>query len=183
MWPCCFSRVRRFSSASTSSILVKEVLLAALLGCSTLRAVTLTWTGTAGAPGDWGTSANWGGTAPVSGDTLDFAGTTTTTTTNNTALTFLKINFNAGAGAFTLGGNAVTLGTTSGTTTTITNSATNTETINIDLTFAAGGAQKWSAASGALDFGGTINNSGLLCSRSAGAIISTFQIPSAAPAV
>lgn len=40
------------------------------------------WSGT-GADGYWGTAGNWGGTAPVNGDTLTFTGTTQQNSTNN----------------------------------------------------------------------------------------------------
>ena len=62
-------------------------------------AATVTWTGN-GADDNWSTGANWGGTAPVAGDALVFAGTTRLTPNNDlTASTsFSSITFNAGAG-------------------------------------------------------------------------------------
>jgi autotransporter-associated beta strand protein len=154
------------SSASANSLLAKGAFLAAaLLGGSMLKAATFTWVGGT-APGDWSTNANWqGGTAPGNGQTLAFGGANTTNTNDIASLTALKINFNTGASAFTLGGNAISLSGSG--LTSITNSSTNTQTIDNALTFSAG-AQTWNAASGGLDFGGTINNGGFLLTLKGG---------------
>lgn len=80
-------------------------------------AATLTWSGT-GANGSWGTAQNWAGAvAPVSGDTLVFAGSTRLTNTNSLAAssTFASITFGTNAGAFQLSGNAISLGLSGGT--------------------------------------------------------------------
>ena len=55
--------------------------LAAVIGAS---AAPRTWSG-GGADNNWSTAANWGGTAPVSGDSLIFAGIQRTTNLNNIA--------------------------------------------------------------------------------------------------
>ncbi len=59
----------------------------------------------------WTSKDNWGGIAPVSGDTLYFAGTTRMEPANNmeAGTSFGGITFLSDAGAFTLGGNAITL--------------------------------------------------------------------------
>jgi autotransporter-associated beta strand protein len=159
------SRVRRLSSASDNSLLAKGALVAALLGSSMLNAATFTWVGGT-APGDWSTGANWqGGTAPGNGQTLAFGGANTANTNNIAAFTALKLNFNVGASAFTLAGNAISL--TGAGLTSITNSSTNTQIIDNALTFSAG-AQTWSATSGGLSFGGTINNGGFLLTLKGG---------------
>lgn len=76
----------------------------------TAAADTHTWTGL-GANNNWTNAANWGGTAPVAGDSLTFDGTTRRVNTNNFTAntTFSNITFNGGAGAFTLKGNAFIL--------------------------------------------------------------------------
>ncbi len=68
------------------------------------------WTGGAG-NGATTNAANWGGTAPVSGDSLVFAGTTGLNVTNRftAGTTFSNITFDATAGAFVLSGNSFVL--------------------------------------------------------------------------
>lgn len=63
------------------------------------------WNG-GGADSNWNTANNWGGTAPVAGDSLTFGGTTRLTPANNftAGTSFAGITFASGAGAFTLGG-------------------------------------------------------------------------------
>jgi hypothetical protein len=91
-------------------------------------------------------------TAPLATNSLAFAGAIRLTPNNNfaTGTLFSGITFNAGASAFTLSGNAITLGgaalgnlvsagnygglTTNG----ITNSSTNLQTVNLGVTLAAG---------------------------------------------
>ncbi len=89
---------------------------------------TMTWTG-GGTDANWSTVANWGGAAPVDGCDLVFAGSTGLNTTNDIAAgtQFGNLTFNAGAGAFILNGNSLTL---SGT---ITNNSASTQTINLTL--------------------------------------------------
>jgi len=77
-------------------------------------AVDYTWNG-GGADNNWSTAANWiSGTVPVSGTTnnLVFAGTTRLNPVNDLAANspFLAIQFSAGAGNFSLSGNAIRLG-------------------------------------------------------------------------
>ena len=89
-------------------------LLSAALACSipATHAATATWTG-GGADDNWTNLLNWGGTAPVANDSLVFAGTTRLNPNiNNFAANtqFNGLTFNAGAGAFTLTGNATKLG-------------------------------------------------------------------------
>ncbi len=152
------SRVRRLSSVSANSLLAKGALVAALLCCSKLQAATTrTWNG-GGTDFLWSDTSNWSG-AVANGDNLTFAGTTKVNTPgpDNTTITSVgNISFSSGAGAFTINGNAFT--TTSGAT--ITNSSTNLQTIQNGITL--GGNSTWTATSGALDFGGTVNNGGFL---------------------
>ena len=86
------------------------LLLLATLFVPAVRAGVCTWTG-GGGNNYWTNAANWGGTAPVSGDSLVFTGSTALITTNRftTGTTFSNITFDASAGAFTLNGNSFAL--------------------------------------------------------------------------
>jgi autotransporter-associated beta strand protein len=94
---------------------------------------TRTWTG-GGANGNWSTAANWGGTAPVAGDSLIFPGGAArlANTNNYTAgTTFASITI-SGTG-YALSGNSVALGTAG-----LTASATGSSNIvSLPLTIAA----------------------------------------------
>jgi len=124
-----------------------------LLG-STAMAASRTWSG-AGANANWSTTLNWN-TVPVANDDLTFAGTTQLTNTNNiTAGTaFTGITFAAGAGAFVLGGNQITL---SGA---VNNYSTSLQTINLDIILNS--TQTFSSALGKGDMilGGSISGAG-----------------------
>ncbi len=110
------------------------------------------WNGS-GSTFNWNTSQDWD-SAPIDGDSLQFAGTTRLSNSNNSLSVVGAITFNSGAGAFTLSGNAVTnLGG-------ITNNSSNLQTVNLNQTL--GAAQTFNAANGNLTVGGTIANSGNL---------------------
>ncbi len=70
-----------------------------------------TWTG-GGSDANWTSADNWGGTAPVAGDTLLFGGTLQLANTNDFAagMLFSGITLNSSAGAFVFSGNGLTLG-------------------------------------------------------------------------
>ena len=92
-----------------------------------VRANICTWTG-GGGNNYWTNAANWGGTAPVSGDSLVFAGSTALVTTNKfTSTTFSNITFDASAGAFSLNGNSFTL------TGSIINNSTSLQTLGLPI--------------------------------------------------
>src|SRR5438046_1523754 len=57
---------------------------AAAVVSSQVQAATRTWNG-GGADDNWGTAANWGGTAPAPWDDLVFGGSTRLTPSNNLA--------------------------------------------------------------------------------------------------
>lgn len=92
--------------------LVKQVSLGLLVVflIAPSRAAERTWTG-GGSDALWSTAANWNTGVPVSGDTLVFAGTTKLANTNDLPAdtAFGGLAFAKGAGAFVLGGNALTL--------------------------------------------------------------------------
>ena len=110
------------------------------------------WDGGSATGNNWSDPANWSFNAshPGNGDVVHFAGITRLTPNNNlNGLSLSQIFFDAGSGAFTLGGNSLTLG--SG----IVNNSVNPQTINMPLTLA--GNQSFNATLGQLVFGGTIN--------------------------
>ena len=89
-----------------------------------------TWTGGSGTGNYWSDSANWT-SALLAGNSLAFAGSTRLNNTNDTiaATVYSNIVFNAGAGAFTLNGNAVTLGAN------VTNNSSSQQTINFEMDY------------------------------------------------
>jgi autotransporter-associated beta strand protein len=109
-----------------------------------------TWNG-GGADNNWSTSANWVGGSFTANASLAFAGTTRLTPNNNTAANteYDGITFNAGAGAFTIGGNAINLGAD------IVNNSSNLQTVNINLAMQTN--TNFNAASADLAVGGAIS--------------------------
>ena len=87
--------------------------------------------GTAATNFNWNVAGNWfgGNNPPLTGESLTFGGTAGLNNTNNypTGTLFTGIGFDASAGAFTLGGNGLTLGGN------LNNSAGSVETINLPL--------------------------------------------------
>ncbi len=104
---------------------------------------TFTWDG-GGADGNWQASPlNWAGNiAPDGADILNFSGGVNLNTNNDfAAYNGYRIIFTAGAGNFTLGGNALTLSDFAGSAPIIDNlSVGSTQTINLGLTFNGTGA-------------------------------------------
>lgn len=128
------------------------------------QTATNTWNGGAkgnpAARANWRSANNWGGTAPIAGSVLIFAGTTKLRANTNlfaAGTGFFSISFASGAGAFTLTGNAISL--TNG----ITNNSTNTQTLNLNG-ITLGGAQSFNASAGSLTFTAlnNITNAGFL---------------------
>ena len=125
----------------------------------TINATTAvkTWNGGSGSNNDWSSSNNWGGTgAPVAGDSLTFGGSTRLTPNNNlTADTSLAgITFSAGAGAFILGGNRITLGGN------VTNSSTALQTINLAMILSGTRTFTTSTGGGDLTINGILSETG-----------------------
>jgi autotransporter-associated beta strand protein len=113
---------------------------------------TDTWNG-AGTDNNWSTTGNWVSGSFAANAPLVFAGTTGLAPNNNsTANTeYDGITFNAGAGAFVIGGNAINLGGD------IVNNSTNLQTINTSLTMQTN--TNFNAASGDLSIGGAVSGS------------------------
>ena len=110
--------------------------LAALLASPSARAATETW-GTTPGSALWN-ATNWTGTnnPPLTGDSLIFGASTQTVLTNDltsAAWVIPTLTFNAGAPAYTISGNAFTLGSSTAATV-ITNSSTSLQTINDAIT-------------------------------------------------
>ena len=128
-------------------------LLAFLLSAGGAWAADRTWTG-GGTDANWGSSDNWGGVALAAGDALFFGGSTRLTNTNNFEVetSFAGVTFNSGAGAFTLAGNALTLGGD------LANNDSDTQTISLPLTLDA--IRTATTASGHIVCNGVISGSG-----------------------
>ncbi|MGD0139470.1 MAG: autotransporter-associated beta strand repeat-containing protein, partial [Tepidisphaeraceae bacterium] len=111
-----------------------------------------TWNG-GGSTNNWSTSANWGATTLAPNSPLVFAGTTRLAPNNDsTAGTYYPgINFNAGAGAFVITGNAIDLGGD------VINNSTNLQTVNLPLALQQN--TNFNAAFDDLAIGGAISGS------------------------
>jgi len=130
-------------------------LLIGLIGllAPSAQAANLTWNGTTSV--NW-SEANWTGGTPVSSgtDALTFAGSNNLSNTNNlTDYTASSITFASGAGAFILGGSAITL---SGN---VTNSDGDNQTISLGLELTAGN-HTFATTSGHISVNGTISGDG-----------------------
>jgi autotransporter-associated beta strand protein len=113
---------------------------------------TSTWSG-AGGNSNFSTSGNWANTPLAANAPIVFAGTSGLTPNNDSAANteYAGITFNAGAGAFVVGGNAI--GLAGG----ITNNSSNLETINIPMALQANTTVN--TASGDVALGGAISGS------------------------
>lgn len=136
------------------------------------RAAAYTWDG-GGADNNWSTDANWSGDPAVdvaTGDTLTFDGATRLTANND--LTGLVLGNTAGgataaltfaptAGAFTLTGNAFSIGNNDGNTVLVTQSGASDQIIANNITFAGGQRDRLidftAAGLGTITFSGNIH--------------------------
>lgn len=128
-------------------------------------AATKTWSG-AGTTDNWTNNQNWGGTAPVAGDSLVFTGSTRTSTSNNFAggTSFAGITFDSGASSFTLSGNGIFL------TGDVVNNSTVLQTINAlsGAGFTLNGAGRtFNAGSGDMTISSKITTAGNLLTANA----------------
>lgn len=115
-----------------------------------------TWDG-GGANGLWSNNLNWDlNTLPTSGagNNLTFAGTAQLVTQNDqfaAGTNFNGINFNAGAGAFTLNGNSIALNGN------VANNSTSTQTINLGLILTGGNKDVSTVAGGQVVISGIVS--------------------------
>jgi autotransporter-associated beta strand protein len=109
-----------------------------------------TWSG-GGADNNWNTAGNWGSTSLTANAPLVFAGTANLSPNNNSAANtgYEGITFNSGAGAFSIGGNAIELCGN------IINNSGNSQAINLNIALEANAMVN--AASGNLAIGGNIS--------------------------
>ena len=127
-------------------------------------AAVKTWTGTTNA--NWATGTNWGGSVPVTADSLVFtsatgAGGLTLSDNLMTPGTFsiAGVTFNAGSGAYTI--NPATPGTNGFTLTgNVLNSSTNLQTINSLITTTAVRTFTMTTGGGNITLGGEISGTG-----------------------
>ncbi|HTV62415.1 MAG TPA: autotransporter-associated beta strand repeat-containing protein [Verrucomicrobiae bacterium] len=121
----------------------------------TCRAAIFVWTG-GGIDANWSTAGNWsGGVAPTNNGTaaIVLAGTTQLSPYVDVPWSISSLTFSTNGGAFTLSGNALTIGAGG-----IYNSNMNSQVISNSITL--GAAQTWNAASNNLVFAGNVTNSG-----------------------
>ena len=111
---------------------------------------TDTWNG-GGTDNNWSTTANWVSGSFAANAPLVFAGATQLSANNNSAANteYSGITFNAGAGAFVIGGNAINLAGD------IVNNSASLQTINTNLAMQTN--TNFNAASGDLAVGGAIS--------------------------
>ncbi|MGC3967789.1 MAG: autotransporter-associated beta strand repeat-containing protein [Pirellulales bacterium] len=143
-------RLRKIVSTMTALALIFNLVVAP----RQLSAVEVTWTG-AGPDGHWSSSGNWTPSAPSAADLLLFTDNLQLNAENDLPLgsLFDGITFRNGAGAFTLSGNAISLGGD------IINSSLNRQTINLDLVLQQNVSVN--AALGDIVIGGAISGSGV----------------------
>src|SRR2546423_8334721 len=84
-------------SRRSIGLLLSGVLFVAMLGRG--QAGTISWSG-GGTSDDSSLGANWGGTAPVAGDLLHFAGSVRLTPNQAATLSIGSLTFDGAAGAF-----------------------------------------------------------------------------------
>lgn len=126
---------------------------AVMLSGARVSAETRTWDG-GGGDNNWSTADNWGGTAPVGGDALVFAGTLRGTNVNDLAdgTPFAGLTFNSGAGLFSLSGAPIVLGGN------IVNNGTASHLLNLNMALDA--TRTVNTASGNLTLNGVLSGSG-----------------------
>lgn len=145
----------------------RRLSVAAVLGGSVVFAMTgaaqdvATWNGSAS--GDWSNPSNWNSSfVPNGNDEINVAGSSNLTMNNDltgAALNQYRLFFNTGAGAFTLGGNALAFYDFGGNAPKIENNSASLQTINLNLTMdgaGTGGGAEINPVSGDFHFGGSV---------------------------
>ena len=116
--------------------------------------LTTTWTGGAHVS-SWTAAGNWDAMAPSSGRNIQFAGPSALNYNDIADLSIRSITFNAGAGAFSLEGNGLSLGFGG-----LTNNSSSLQTINFSSPLSLTSAQIWNANSGDLVVNSDVVNNG-----------------------
>ena len=131
---------------------------------SALHAATRTWNG-GGVDDKWSTAANWGGTAPSAGDSLEFGASAGNTSVNDLVAdtSFASLTFNIGAPAFLVSGNRMTLAGN------VVNNDDSLQTIHCDMVRAA--TRTIETTGGNLALGGILSGAGGLTKNSSGTLI------------
>ena len=143
--------------------LIVALVASGLLVSSTASAAIFTWSG-GGANASWSTTANWSnGTAPTTGNDLLFNNSTRTTPNVNTigSLSIGTITFANPAGAFTISGSAINLGS-------ITNTSANNQTLSLGVIQSTSGT--YNAASN-ITLSGSLTGSGNIAKTGAGSLV------------
>ena len=128
--------------------------LALALGAADVHAQTIrTWNG-GGGDDNWSTANNWGGTAPVGGESLVFGGTTRCTNVNDLAAdtSITGITFNSGSALFSLSGNRISLGGN------VVNNAIASHRLNFDMILSA--TRTFNMTSGSMYLNGNVSGGG-----------------------
>lgn len=173
----------RSTPAHHFSRLFLSLSIAAPMLVSFASAAAYTWDGGDNTSTGWATATNWStDIAPAAtGDTLTFAGTNNLSAVNNVvtslATTGTAITFASGAGAFTLSGNALTLGSGGGGgQTIISQQSANNQTISANINLSGGNGDRsivFGAGAGSLTLSGNIafNGDWLFPTTTAGTIV------------
>lgn len=136
------------------AIFVVCLFVLAGMGVPSVNAANRTWKATP-TTANWNLAANWD-TLPVANDALFFAASSQTSLNNDfaAALQFNGITFNAGANAFTLAGNSITLGGN------VANNSFSSQTINFPVASTAVRTFTTSAGGGDISLGGIFSGTG-----------------------
>lgn len=129
-----------------------QLLLVYATVCINHSVCAQTWDG-GGINNDWSTADNWALNAAPANDgtaSLIFAGVIRLSPSVDTAWSVLGLSFGPSAGAFTLGGSAITIGTGG-----IVSSSAAVQTVNTALVLA--GNQSWTTSAGSMTFGGGLD--------------------------
>jgi len=150
------------SVRSACHMLTVAVAVLCLMASTTASAAVFTWSG-GGANATWSTTANWtGGTAPTTGNSLLFNNNTKLANVNNIgSLSIDTLTFGNSAGAFTISGSAINLGS-------ITNSSANNQTLSLAVNQTTSGTYD---ASSNITLSGSLTGSGSITKTGVGSLI------------
>ncbi len=150
--------------------LIVALVASGLLASTTASAAVFTWTG-GGANTNWSTTANWlSGTAPTTGNDLLFNNSTSRTNVNNIgSLSIGTMTFANPAGAFSISGSAINLGS-------ITNTSANNQTLSLAVIQSTNGTYD---ATSNITLSGSLSGSGNIAKTGAGSLVLSGNTKSA----